>query len=181
METTATEKRFLPKIQKPLVFVGMMGVGKTTYGKKLAKRLELEFYDADEEVEKEIGHSVSWIFQNAGEEEFRKLELKKIEEILRSRRPLVLALGGGAFISQKVRDVVKKYATSIWLKADPEIILYRVSQNNKRPLLNNVEDKLGKIKEILIERIKYYEQADIHINSSQGSQREIIANIISSI
>lgn len=176
--STEKEKRGVPSLQKPLVLVGMMGVGKTTYGKKLAKRLGLEFFDVDDEIEKDIGHSVSWIFQNAGEEEFRKLELKKIEEILKQRKPLVLALGGGAFISQKVRDIVKKNAISIWLMADPETILYRVSQNNRRPLLNNVEDKLGKIKEILIDRIKYYEQADMHINSGKGTHREIINKII---
>jgi shikimate kinase len=179
MKISSTDKLQPLHFEKPIVLLGMMGAGKTTFGKKLATRLELKFLDVDIEIEKDMGHSISWIFQNAGEQEFRKLELRKIEEILSRREPLVLALGGGAFASEKVRDIVKKYAISVWLKASPEVILHRVStSNNKRPLLEEAEDKLAKIKEILLDRIKFYEKANIGVSTETGTHREIVENII---
>ena len=169
------------KLSKPIVLVGMMGAGKTTFGRKLAKYLELEFLDIDIEIEKDIGHSVSWIFQNAGEEEFRKLEKRKIAEILNLRKPMILALGGGAFISEEVRDIVKKNAVSVWLKASPETILFRVSQNNRRPILDQAEDKLGLIKKIMLDRLKYYEKADLSVSTERGTHKQIIENIVSEL
>lgn len=169
------------KITKPIVLIGMMGVGKTTFGKKLANSLQLEFLDVDQEIENDIGHTVSWIFQNAGEEEFRKLERKKITEILNRNKPIVLALGGGAYISDEVKKIISDKAVSIWLKASPDTILYRVSQTNRRPLLDEAEDKMSLIKKILLERIHHYEKADLSVSTEGSSHRQIVDNIISNL
>lgn len=169
------------KITKPIVLVGMMGVGKTTFGKKLANNLRLDFLDADQEIENDIGHSVSWIFQNAGEEEFRKLEKKKITEILNKNIPLVLALGGGAYINSEIKKIISEKAISVWLKASPDTILYRVSQTNRRPILNEAEDKMALIKKILLERIHHYEKADLSVSTEGNSHKNIVDDIIKKI
>ncbi len=106
-----------------IVLVGMMGAGKTTYGRKLAKNIGYDFYDIDQEIEGDIGHAVSWIFENIGEKEFRKMEETKIREITSLDSKKVVALGGGAFLNDNSRQLIKERAFSIWLKADAETIL----------------------------------------------------------
>lgn len=170
----------IKNIQKPLVLLGMMGVGKTTFGKKLATRLSVPFHDLDHEIEAEIGHSVSWIFENAGEKEFRKLESKKLKKLLNGDM-VVLALGGGAFLSEENRDLIKSKATSIWLQASPETIYKRVSYRNDRPLLEGHKDKLGHIKNLISQRSEAYSQADISIKADHGSHKEVIDRIVSNI
>jgi shikimate kinase len=165
---------------KTICLVGMMGVGKTTFGKKLAKRLKREFYDVDIEIEREIGHSIEWIFENAGEQHFRKLEVVKIKELLSLQHPVVIALGGGAFINDETRANIKQNAISIWLDASPEVILNRVKGRSHRPLLN-VEDKMQQILKILEARRAIYAQADYKVQSSEGNYQDIIEDIIKKI
>ncbi len=167
-------------IKKPIVLVGMMGVGKTTFGKKLAGKLGLTFFDLDHEIEDEIGHSVSWIFENAGENEFRKLESKKLREILNGEL-IVLALGGGAYISEENIKHVNSNSTSIWLRASAETIYKRVSYRNDRPLLEKIKNKRQHIKNMLEEREKFYKQADFSIYTDNGSHKEILQNIMKQI
>jgi shikimate kinase len=166
------------KITKPIVLVGMMGVGKTTYGKKAAATLKIPFLDIDQMIENEIGHSVSWIFENVGEQKFRQMEETKIKELLDKNEPIVLALGGGAFLNPKTRDLIKQKAVSIWLKSSPEVVFSRVSVRKDRPLLEGVADKLGKIREIMNSREEFYKQADISIETDHGNQKDIVQKII---
>lgn len=166
------------KIDKPIVLVGMMGVGKTTYGKKLASIINAPFVDIDQMIENEIGHSVSWIFENVGEAKFRQMEEGKIREILNETQHMVLALGGGAFLNENTRKLIKQKAVSVWLSSSPEVIFSRVSVRRDRPLLEGVEDKLGKIKEIMTNREQYYKQADISVITDTGNQKEIVNRII---
>lgn len=175
------ENSAILKFNKPIVLLGMMGVGKTTYGKKMAGVLKIPFFDVDQQVEADIGHSVAWIFENAGEKEFRKMEEQKIVEILNSQETIVLALGGGAFISKKTRDLVKKKAISVWLKTPPEVILKRVSVRKDRPLLEGEEDKLEKIRGILRNREDFYKQADITVETEIGGQKEVAIKIINGV
>lgn len=164
-----------------IVLVGMMGVGKTTFGRKLSNLIGSQFLDIDQEIEYDIGHSVSWIFENIGEKEFRKMEEAKIREILENPSPKVVALGGGAFLNQNSRELIKKKAVSIWLKADAETILRRVSARRNRPLLEGEEDKFGKIKRILSEREEIYSKADLVIVTDKGAQKKILDKIVSQI
>lgn len=169
------------KIDKPIVLVGMMGVGKTTYGKKLASLINVPFIDVDQTIENEIGHSISWIFENVGESKFRKMEETKIKELLYDHKNMVLALGGGAFLNENTRNMVKKDAVSVWLKSSPEVIYSRVSVRKDRPLLEGTEDKLGKIKEIMNSREEFYKQADISLITDHGNQRDVATKIIKEI
>ncbi len=176
MEDSATYK-----IDRPIVLIGMMGVGKTTYGKKLASLINVPFIDVDQTIENEIGHSVSWIFENVGESKFRQMEENKTRELLDEHKHLVLALGGGAFLNENTRKIIKQKAVSVWLTSSPEVIFSRVSVRKDRPLLEGVEDKLGKIKEIMDNREQYYKQADVSVITDHGNQKDISTRIIKEI
>jgi shikimate kinase len=176
MEISATYK-----INKPIVLVGMMGVGKSTYGKKIANTLKIPFVDIDVLIENEIGHSVNWIFENVGEEKFRKIEEKKIRDILNSGEVVLVALGGGAFLNDNTRKLVKEKAISVWLKSSPEVIYNRVSVRKDRPLLEGTKDKLGKIIDIMNSREKFYKEADVEAFTDIGNQKEIALKVIENI
>ena len=121
---------------RPIALVGMMGVGKTTVGRRLAKRLGLDFLDSDEEIEKASGRTIKDYFRDHGEAEFRKGERRVIRRLL-SSQPIILATGGGAFIPEPTRKVLRNKALTVWLKADSAIIYERVRRKNTRPLLDD--------------------------------------------
>ncbi|MBL4726282.1 MAG: shikimate kinase [Rhizobiaceae bacterium] len=154
---------------KCLVFVGMMGSGKSAIGRMVATALELDFHDSDLEIEKAADMSVAEIFEKLGEDEFRRGEQKVIERVL-GAGPLVLALGGGAFLSEATREIIGKRATSIWLTADVDLLHSRVMRKpGKRPLLEN-----GDARQILTDlsnaRNPIYQLADLKIESLDASR-----------
>ncbi len=157
---------------RSIVFLGMMGCGKSAIGKMVARRLGLAFVDADTEIELAAGRAVSDIFEEYGEEEFRRLEEKVIERILENG-PVLLALGGGAFMAEPTRNIISKYGLSVWLKADLELLLERVGRRpNKRPLLKKANPKeiLTNLLEI---REPIYAKAELHIESKGGTKSEM--------
>ena len=157
---------------RSIVMLGMMGCGKSAIGKMLARKLNLDFKDADSEIEEAAGRSVSEIFEEYGEEEFRRLETRVIERVL-NEGPVLLALGGGAFMAEETRSVVGDKGLSVWLKADLELLLERVSRRpGKRPLLNkgNPREILSDLLEI---REPVYALADIHVMSRGGTKAEM--------
>ena len=163
-----------------LVFLGMMGCGKSAIGKMIATRLGLPFKDSDTEIESAAGRSVKEIFEEFGEPEFRRLETRVIERLL-SEGPMVLALGGGAFMSEETRTNINSSAISIWLKADIELLLARVARRpGKRPLL-----KTGDPREILLkllaEREPVYSLASLHVSSKSGSKSETRDHVINEL
>ena len=121
---------------KTIALIGIMGVGKTTVGRRLASLLDLPFYDADEEIENASGMSVADYFSEYGEEEFRIGERRVIRRLLEGK-PHILATGGGAFVQDKTRSVIQANAISVWLQADLETIVERTSRRETRPLLKN--------------------------------------------
>ena len=156
-----------PYISKSIVLVGMMGAGKTCIGQRLAKRLKLPFVDADDEIEKAAGCSISDIFQLYGETKFRDGERRVIARLL--KEPIhVLATGGGAFINDDTRERIKNTATSIWIRADVELLLSRTNRRNDRPLLKDTNSR-EKLKDLINQRYPTYEQADIVIDSGHES------------
>ena len=157
-----------------------MGAGKTTVGIYLAKKLGVEFFDSDREIESIAGVSVSEIFGRDGESFFRKVEAKTIKEILEKGTPCVLATGGGAFINEQTRSAIKQYSTSIWLKAELTTILERLEHNNTRPLLQNV-DKKQKLEKLIEERYPIYGQADIIVDTDSNSRSIITDRILSAL
>ena len=149
---------------RSIVFVGMMGCGKTAIGRLVAKAVNLPFQDADEEIEKAAGMSVADFFKTYGEEEFRAGERKVIARLLAEGQS-VLALGGGAFVSSETRNCVSQNAISIWLRADLKVIYTRVMRRpEKRPLLLT-DDPKQKLAQLLEQRQSYYALANLTVDT----------------
>ena len=166
-------------LTKPIVLVGLMGSGKSTVGYRLAKRLDLPFLDTDSEIERNIGCSISDIFAGAGEDYFRGLEKRTIVELL-THTPHILATGGGAFIQEETRHVIKENAISVWLRADIEVLLERVSRRKTRPLLET-GDKREILTKLMEERYPIYAQADVVVDSGTDSHGVAVDAIISAL
>lgn len=150
-----------------------MGVGKTTIGRRLAKRLEKKFYDSDKEIEKETGASISLIFDIEGEPGFREWESKVLDE-LTSKKGVVLATGGGAILSASNRRMLSKRGIVTYLSASPDLLMKRTAYDSSRPLLET-DDRFGKIKSLLKERGPIYRRtADITVNIDNITTKKII-------
>ena len=163
-------------MRKNLVLLGMMGVGKTTLGKIVAKKIGLKFIDTDANIEENCSMKISEIFKRKGEKFFRLEENKEVSKSLKESNS-VIALGGGAFINKTIRDNVLKSAVSIWLDVDLKDLNKRIKWNNKRPLLNE-ENNLKKINELYDERKNIYKLANHKINCNNLSKESIAKKII---
>ncbi len=163
-------------IQQTLVLIGLMGAGKTSIGRKLAKDLNIEFIDADTEVEKAAGYSIQEIFKIYGESEFRILEERVINRLLLSKQ-IVLATGGGAYINPRIRAPIKQSAFSIWLKASLDVLVDRTSRRTDRPLLNNGNSR-EILNELINKRYQIYSEADLTIETSTESVNETVNAIV---
>ncbi|HEX2115672.1 MAG TPA: shikimate kinase, partial [Alphaproteobacteria bacterium] len=124
------------RVERTIVMVGLMGAGKTSIGRRLAQRLGLAFVDADHEIEQAAGCTIEEIFERYGEAAFRDGERRIIQRLL-ERPPHVLATGGGAFMDPETRARIKEAGISVWLKADLDVLVRRVSRRNNRPLLKH--------------------------------------------
>ena len=134
------------KLSKSIVLIGVMGAGKSSIGRRIAEEVNVKFVDSDEEIELAAGMSVSEIFASFGELYFRSGEERVLERLL-SEEPQIIATGGGAFLSKKIRRLIEGRAVSVWLKADFETVWSRVKGKGQRPLLQvkSPEDTLKKI------------------------------------
>ncbi|MHA6287426.1 shikimate kinase [Maricaulis sp. CAU 1757] len=164
---------------RPLVLIGLMGVGKTTVGRRLATALGRKFRDADEEIEKAAGRSVSEIFDDFGETAFRDGERKVIARLLENR-DAILALGGGAFVDPSTRALVREHALSIWLQADIPTLVKRVRKRDTRPLLRD-GDPTKILSALLEKRRAAYSEADLHVDASTGSHQETVTRILDAL
>ena len=160
-------------LTRSLVFVGLMGVGKTAIGRRVAKTLAMPFVDADEEIEKAAGRPVCDIFEDYGEKAFRDGECKVIARLL-SDGPIVLATGGGAFINEETRKIIKDRAISIWLKADLETMVKRTGRRDTRPLLKNGDPKQI-LANLMEQRYPIYGEAD-HTIDANGTSLDATVN-----
>jgi shikimate kinase len=158
---------------RSVVLVGMMGAGKSTIGRRLAARLRLRFFDADNEIElAHAGMTIPEIFAAHGEPYFRDGEARVIARLLEGG-PIVLATGGGAFLREETRNRIRDKAISIWLKADAEIIMRRVKRRADRPLLQTA-DPAATVERLLGEREPVYEHADLTIWSRDVPHEKIV-------
>ena len=155
--------RFEPLRRRTIALVGLMGVGKSSVGRRLANTLGLPFRDADLEVETAAGRSIPDIFAELGEPAFREGERRVIARLL-EEPPLVLATGGGAFINPETRSLIKSKATSVWLKTDLEVLARRVSRKDNRPLLAG-KDPMEVLKAQAEARYPAYAEADITVET----------------
>ncbi|MGV6801794.1 MAG: shikimate kinase [bacterium] len=180
MQETARNMSLLDQLpDKTIVLVGMMGVGKTTVGRRLATQLQLPFCDADEEIEKASGMKIADYFALYGEEAFRKGERRVIKRLLSEPRH-ILATGGGAFADPKTRKLLKDKAITIWLKADITTLVKRTSLRDTRPLLRD-GDAQKILERLLKQREPLYAEADLTINSATGSHKATINLIIAAL
>lgn len=163
-------------LSRPVVLVGLMGAGKSTIGRRLASVLGLPFIDSDNEIVEAAGCSIADIFEMYGEAIFRDLEQRVLLRLI-SSEPCIIATGGGAFINPAIRTAIKEKAISVWLKADLDILLERVSRRDTRPLLKT-GDKGAILSKLMDERYPIYGEADIIIDSNAGLHEAVVDNIL---
>ena len=166
-------------LTKSIVLVGLMGAGKSCIGRKLAEATGLPFVDADAAIEEAAGCTIPEIFEMHGEAAFRDGERKVIARLLQEG-PQILATGGGAFMDPDTRAAIKASATSIWLRADVDLLVKRTSRRNTRPLL-----KTGDPREILAglieKRYPIYAEADVVVDSEDGPPEVTLGKVLDAL
>ena len=165
------------QIEKPIALVGLMGVGKTTVGRRLAKRLGRDFEDSDDAIEEASGRTVAGYFRDHGEADFREGEFRVIKRLLEVHPPLILATGGGAFIHPPTRALLLEHAVVVWLKGDLETLVERVSRNDNRPLLRGV-DKREKMRELMEIRHPIYAKAHTKVKIARGPHLRTVGRVV---
>jgi len=163
------------KLNKNLVIIGMMGSGKSTIGRLLAKELNLRFIDVDNVIEQKTKMKISKIFEKKGEVSFRNLEEKITLKIL-DKINCVVSLGGGGFLNEKIRKVVQEKNVPIWLNWKPETLINRIRKNSRRPVILNLNDI--ELKKLIFNRSKIYSKSKYKINCEKMDKKEIVKEII---
>ncbi|MDA9956857.1 shikimate kinase [Candidatus Pelagibacter sp.] len=163
------------KSKENLVFLGMMGSGKSSIGSMIAKKLKLDFVDIDKEIENELGMSIRKIFETKGENYFRKFEEKVTLKKLKLNNT-VISLGGGAFTNKDIRKEVIKNHLSFWLNWNYEILLNRIKNSKKRPIAFNATD--NELIDLIKKRSNIYSKALYEIKCDNLSKNEITKNIL---
>ena len=162
--------------KRSIVLVGLMGAGKSAIGRKVAAMLEIPFLDADAEIETASKMTIADLFEEYGEPEFRALEKRVIARILKSG-PQVLATGGGAFMNENTRQAIARRGVSVWLSAELDLLMERVSRRQSRPLLRN-SDPRGVMEALMRERYPVYAMADVEVRSSDISKEEMASRVV---
>lgn len=156
-----------------------MGAGKSTVGRRLAKRLRLKFVDSDDEIEKAAGCSIQDIFELYGEAEFRKGEQRVLERLM-EQGPIVLATGGGAFINADIRAKIQAKGTAVWLKAGLDALVERTSRRGGRPLLKS-GDPTKTLEKLINERYPVYQEAPIIIDTDTETLDSTVSKIVDAL
>jgi shikimate kinase len=164
---------------KSIVLVGLMGVGKSTVGRRLAKKLKMKFVDADEEIERAAGMKIAEIFDRHGEGQFRDGERRVIARLV-AGPPRVIATGGGAFINEETRRLILERCIAVWLDAEIEILAARVSRGRDRPLLRG-QDPLAVLASLAERRNPIYAEAHLIVRSATGPHDEVVERIVAGL
>ncbi len=168
------------RLARPIALVGLMGCGKTTVGGRVAKLLNAPFRDADAEIVEAAGLTIPEIFEKHGEAEFRRGEERVIARLL-TEEPMVLATGGGAFMSPATRAAIKAAGGAVWLHADLETLLERTGRRDTRPLLKN-GDPREILSGLMAERYPVYAEAEIRVESTlDGSADDVAKSIVAAL
>ncbi len=160
-----------------------MASGKTTVGKKIAKKLAMPFFDSDKEIENTLNMNINDIFERYGEDEFRNIEEKIILKYINSKKhySFIMSLGGGAFINESIRAAINVHGVSVWLNTNIELINIRIRKTkNIRPLLKKF-DTIEKLENLMTERNIHYSKADIKVDIIQTSKEEMTKLILNKI
>lgn len=171
----------IKKIDKIILLVGLMGSGKTSVGKRLAKKLNLPFVDGDQEIEKAAGLSLVDVLKCFGEEEYRAGEQRVMKRLLQGN-PCVLASGGGSFVAEQTREQAHLHAITIWLKADVDVLYNRTAGRKHRPFLEGNDSHLkNKLERYISEEYPYYSEADIVVETREEQVDNTVMRVIESI
>ncbi|ALJ11698.1 shikimate kinase [Sphingopyxis macrogoltabida] len=165
--------------ERSIVLVGLMGSGKSTIGRRLAQRLGMRFADADDEIERAAGMTISDIFARFGEAHFRDGERRVIQRLL-TGKPLVLATGGGAFINDDTRALILESSLCIWLDADIPTLVDRVARRSHRPLLKD-RDPGEVLRELAAVRNPIYAEAHLRVSSASTPHEHTVRAIMEAI
>jgi len=172
--------RYAPLKTRTIALVGMMGVGKSSVGRRLAAVLDLPFYDADSEVERAAGRTVNDIFADLGEPAFREGERRVIARLL-DGPPHVLATGGGAFMNAETRALIKAKAVSVWLKADVAVLARRLARKENRPLLQGPEPPVVVLARLAEARDPTYAEADVKVETGDAPHQVTVDQVVKAL
>jgi shikimate kinase len=164
------------RLDRPVVLVGLMGVGKSTVGRRLAKRLGLPFVDSDHEIEDSVGLPAGELFERYGEEDYRDGERRLVARLI-DGQIRVIATGGGVFVDPRTRNLLNERAITVWLDAPVDILAERTARRDTRPLLKNGDPKDTLERLAQIER-QAYAEAHIHVKSGDGAHKDVVEAII---
>ncbi|CAN7647975.1 shikimate kinase [Mesorhizobium sp. LjNodule214] len=165
--------------KRSIVFVGLMGAGKTAIGRKVAAMLALPFIDSDQEIESVSRMTVPELFERYGETEFRALEQRVILRLLENG-PQVLSTGGGAFMNAQTREAIAGHGVSVWLKAELDLLMERVSKKQNRPLLKN-PDPRAVLERLMAERYPVYATSDVTVLTRDDRKEVIAAEVVNAL
>ena len=169
----------LPHLDRSVVLVGLMGAGKSTVGRRLARRLGIGFVDTDDEIERAADHSIAEIFERFGEDNFRDGERRVIARLLEGT-PKVIATGGGAFVNEQTRALILRRCIAVWLDADLETLAERVSRRDHRPLLKDREP-LPVLRDMAGVRNPLYAEAHLHIRTQPSPHERAVDRIVEAL
>src|SRR6476661_2702004 len=167
------------RLDRPVVLVGLMGVGKSTVGRRLARRLGLPFVDSDSAIEDAAGYSPAEIFERYGEQDFRDGERRLVARLIEGE-VRVIATGGGAYVDPTTRELLNDRAITVWLDAPVDILADRTSRRDTRAQLRQGDPK-ATLERLSQERRTSYEQAHIHVKSGDGAHREVVDAIVEAL
>jgi shikimate kinase len=164
------------RLDRPVVLVGLMGVGKSTVGRRLAKRLGLPFIDSDAAIEDTVGYPAGELFERFGEQDYRDGERRLVARLIGG--PVrVIATGGGVFVEPSTRALLNEQGITVWLDAPVDVLAERTARRDTRPLLKN-EDPKGTLERLAEIERKAYAEAHIHVKSGTGAHRDVVDTII---
>jgi len=166
-------------LDRPIVLVGLMGAGKSTVGRRLAKRLGLPFVDSDVAIEEASGSPTAELYERYGEQDFRDGERRLVARLVEGD-VRVIATGGGAFIDPRTRQLLNERSITIWLDAPIDVLAERTGRRNNRPLLRN-GDRAATLARLDEERRAFYSEARIHIRSQAGAHSDVVEAIVAAL
>ena len=172
-------EKLIDRLDRPIVLVGLMGVGKSTVGRRLAKRLGLPFIDSDSAIEEAAGASAADVFLRYGEADYRDGERRLVARLIDGEKR-VIATGGGAFVDPRTRELLKERAITVWLDAPVEVLAERTGRRDTRPLLRN-GDRAETLARLDEERRPSYAEADIHVRSGTGAHGQVVEAIVTAL
>ena len=172
-------QHLVQRLDRPIVLVGLMGAGKSTVGRRLAKRLGLPFVDSDTAIEDATGYSAGEVFERFGEQDYRDGERRVVARLMNGQ-VRVISTGGGAFVDPSTRDLLNERAITVWLDAPVDVLADRTSRRDTRPLLKNGDPK-GTLERLAEESRPSYASAHIHVKSGNGAHRDVVDSILKAL